>query len=243
MYNFGRYILFLGALFKNRESFGTYVRLTLAECILLGINSIVLVALVSVFMGAVSTLQTAYNLVNPLIPDSVIGLVVRDLTILELAPTITAIIFAGKVGSSIAGNLGTMRITEQIDALEVMGINSVSYLVLPKVLGTLIMYPLLVILAGCLAIGGGYLAADWGGVLSTADYLMGLKQEFNEFSVYFALIKSFVFAFLISSISAYMGYYTKGGALEVGQASTRAVTISCISILLSDFILAQLLLV
>ena len=243
MYNIGRYILFLGALFKNRESFGTYVRLTLEECILVGINSIVLVSLVSVFMGAVSTLQTAYNLVNPLIPDSVIGLVVRDLTILELAPTITAIIFAGKVGSSIAGNLGTMRITEQIDALEVMGINSVSYLVLPKILGTLIMYPLLVILAGCLAIGGGYLAADWGGVLSTADYFIGLKQEFNEFSVYFALIKSFVFAFLVSSISAYMGYYTKGGALEVGQASTRAVTISCISILLSDFILAQLLLV
>lgn len=243
MYSIGRYILFLGALFKNRESFKTYVNLILDECILLGINSIVLVALVSVFMGAVSTLQTAFNLVNPLIPKSVVGLVVRDLTILELAPTITAIIFAGKVGSSIAGNLGTMRITEQIDALEVMGINSVSYLVLPKIIGTLIMYPLLVILAGSLAIGGGYLAAEFGGVLPTADYLVGLKQEFNEFSVQFALIKSFVFAFLISSISAYMGFYTKGGALEVGQASTRAVTVSCISILLSDFILAQLLLI
>lgn len=210
---------------------------------LVGINSIVLVGLVSLFIGAVSTLQTAYNLINPLIPDSVIGLVVRDLTILELAPTITAIIFAGKVGSSIAGNLGTMRITEQIDALEVMGINSASYLVLPKIVGTLIMYPLLVILAGVLAIFGGFLAAKFGGVVSTADYFMGLKMDFNEFTVSFALIKSFVFGFLVSSISSYMGFFTKGGALEVGQASTRAVTVSCIAILFSDFILAQLLLV
>ena len=243
MQKLGKYILFLGALFKNRESFKTYVKLTLDECILVGINSIVLVSIVSIFMGAVSTLQTAYNLVNPLIPDNVIGLVVRDLTILELAPTITGIIFAGKVGSSIAGNIGTMLITEQVDALEVMGINLVSYLVLPKVVATLIMYPFLVILAGTLAISGGFLAAKFGGVLSTGDYLTGLRLEFNEFSVYFALIKSVVFAFLVSTISAYMGYYTQGGALEVGQSSARAVTVSCIAILFSDFVLAQLLLV
>ncbi|MGW8123483.1 MlaE family ABC transporter permease [Roseivirga echinicomitans] len=243
MKSLGRYLLFISSLFKNRESFRTYVKLTLDECMLVGINSIVLVALVSLFIGAVSTLQTAYNLVNPLIPDSVIGLVVRDLTILELAPTITAIIFAGKVGSSIAGNIGTMRITEQIDALEVMGINSASYLVLPKIVATLIMYPLLVILAGVLAISGGYLAAKFGGVVTTADYFMGLKMDFNEFTVTFALIKSVVFGFLVSSISSYMGFFTKGGALEVGQASTRAVTVSCIAILFSDFILAQLLLV
>ncbi|WP_339606211.1 ABC transporter permease [uncultured Roseivirga sp.] len=243
MKNLGRYLIFINSLFKNRESFKTYVKLTFEECMLVGINSIVLVGLVSLFIGAVSTLQTAYNLVNPLIPDSVVGLVVRDLTILELAPTITAIIFAGKVGSSIAGNLGTMRITEQIDALEVMGINSASYLVLPKIVGTLIMYPLLVILAGVLAIFGGYLAAKFGGVVSTADYFMGLKMDFNQFTVSFALIKSVVFGFLVSSISSYMGFFTKGGALEVGQASTRAVTVSCIAILFSDFILAQLLLV
>lgn len=219
------------------------MRLILDECIYIGINSIILVSIVSVFMGAVSTVQTAYNLLSPLIPDSVIGLVVRDLTILELAPTITAIIFAGKVGSSIAGNLGTMRITEQIDALEVMGINSISYLVLPKIVATLFMYPFLVILAGALAIGGGYLAAELAGVLSPSDYFIGLKTTFNEFSVTFALIKSVVFGFLVASISAFMGYYTTGGALEVGQSSTRAVTVSCIAILLSDFILAQILLV
>ncbi|WP_323756671.1 ABC transporter permease [Roseivirga sp.] len=243
MKSLGKYLLFISSLFKNRESFKTYVKLTFEECMLVGINSIVLVGLVSLFIGAVSTLQTAFNLVNPLIPDSVVGLVVRDLTILELAPTITAIIFAGKVGSSIAGNLGTMRITEQIDALEVMGINSASYLVLPKIVGTLIMYPLLVILAGVLAILGGFLAAKFGGVVSTADYFTGLKMDFNQFTVSFALIKSVVFGFLVSSISSYMGFFTKGGALEVGQASTRAVTVSCIAILFSDFILAQLLLV
>ncbi len=243
MSRLGQYILFLGALFKNRESFKTYFRLTLDECVYVGINSIVIVSIVSIFMGAVSTVQTAYNLVSPFIPQSVIGLVVRDLTILELAPTITAIVFAGKVGSSIAGNLGTMRITEQIDALEVMGINSVSYLVLPKIVATVFMYPFLVILAGTLAISGGYLAAELAGALNPTDYLAGLKTSFNEFSVFFALIKSVVFGFLISSISAFMGFYTRGGALEVGQSSTRAVTVSCIAILFSDFILAQLLLV
>jgi phospholipid/cholesterol/gamma-HCH transport system permease protein len=243
MSKFGQYLIFIGILFKNRERFRTYVRLTIDECVLIGLNSIVLVSIVSIFMGAVSTVQTAFNLVNPIIPKNVIGLVVRDLTILELAPTITAIIFAGKVGSSIAGNLGTMRITEQIDALEVMGINSASYLVLPKILATLIMYPLLVILAGVLAIGGGYLAARFGDALPVTDYLNGLRLNFNQFGVVFALIKSLVFGFLVSSVSAFMGYYTKGGALEVGQASTRAVTVSCIAILCSDFILAQLLLV
>jgi phospholipid/cholesterol/gamma-HCH transport system permease protein len=243
MSKLGKYLIFIGILFKNRETFRTYVRLTLDECILIGINSIVLVSIVSVFMGAVSTVQTAFNLVNPIIPKNVIGLVVRDLTILELAPTITAIIFAGKVGSSIAGNIGTMRITEQIDALEVMGINSASYLVLPKIVATLIMYPLLVILAGVLAISGGYLAARFGQVLPVTDYLNGLRLNFNQFGVIFALIKSVVFGFLISSVSAFMGYYTKGGALEVGQASTQAVTVSCIAILCSDFILAQLLLI
>ncbi len=153
-----------------------------------------------------------------------------------------AIVFAGKIGSSIAGNLGTMRITEQIDALEVMGINSVSYLVLPKILASVITYPILVIFAAFLGITGGYLAAEFTTVVSPADFVQGLKTTFNPFIVSFALIKSVVFAFAISSISSYMGYYTKGGALEVGQASTKAVTISCIAILLSDFILAKLLL-
>ena len=242
MRSIGQYILFLGALFRNPESFRTYVKLVFDECIYVGWNSVLLVTITSLFIGAVTTLQTAYNIVSPLIPDSVIGLIVRETTISELAPTITAIVFAGKVGSSIAGNLGTMRITEQIDALEVMGINPVSYLVLPKILACVIMYPLLVILAAFLGVSGGYLAAEFTTVVAPADYVLGLKTLFNPFIVSFALIKSLVFAFSIASISAYMGFYTKGGALEVGQASTKAVTISCIAILLGDFVLAKLLL-
>ncbi len=238
----GKYFIFLGKLFVNRETFGTYFKLIIDECVAIGINSIFLVSLVSFFMGAVTTIQTAYNLVSPLIPDYVISLVVRDMTILELAPTIIGVIYAGKVGSSMASGLGTMRISEQIDALEVMGINSTSYLVLPKILGSLLMYPLLVILAGLLSIVGGYLAGEFTGVITPTEYIYGIRFEFNEYMVTFALIKSFVFAFLVASISSFKGYYTTGGAVEVGKASTAAVTQSVIAILTADYLLAQLLL-
>ena len=238
----GKYFLFLGKLLVNRESFGTYVKLVIDECMAIGINSIFLVSLVSFFMGAVTTIQTAYNLVSPLIPDYVISLVVRDMTILELAPTIIGVIYAGKVGSSMARGLGTMRISEQIDALEVMGINSTSYLVLPKLLGSLFMYPLLVILAGLLSIVGGYLAGQLTGVITPTEYVYGIRFEFNPYMVTFAMIKSFVFAFLVATISSFKGYYTTGGAVEVGKASTSAVTQSVIAILTADYLLAQLLL-
>lgn len=234
--------MFLGSLFVKRESFKTYVNLIFDEAVIIGVNSIVIVVIVSSFMGAVTAVQTAYNLVSPLIARYVISLIVRDMTILELAPTITAIVFAGKVGSNIAGGLGTMRITEQIDALEVMGINSVSYLVLPKVIATLLVYPMLVIISGFLSIFGGYVASLLTGILTESEYIYGIRAEFNEFSVTFALIKSVVFAFLVSSISSYKGYYTQGGALEVGKASTSAVTNSVIAILTADYLLAQLLL-
>ena len=212
------------------------------ECVNIGINSIFLVSLVSFFIGAVTTIQTAYNLISPLIPNYVISLVVRDMTILELSPTIIAIIFAGKVGSSIASGLGTMRISEQIDALEVRGINSSSYLVLPKIIASLLMYPMLVILSGLLSLVGGYLAGTLTGEITEFEYIYGIRFEFNEYTVTFALIKSVVFAFLVSSISSFKGFYTSGGALQVGQASTSAVTQSVIAILLADYLLAQLLL-
>ena len=241
MKSIGKYFLFLQSLLVNRETFRTYLHLVFDECIKVGINSIVLIAIVSIFMGAVTTIQTAYNLVSPLIPNYVIGLVVRDMVLLELAPTIIGIIFAGKVGSSIAGELGTMRITEQIDALEVMGINSSSYLVLPKIIATLFMFPMLVIISAFLSLWGGYIAADFTGVISTQDYIIGIQDHLNEFMVFFAMIKAFVFAFLIASISAYKGYFTTGGALEVGKASTSGVTNSVIAILCADYLLAQLL--
>ena len=240
--SFGRYLILMGSLFVHREKFRTYVALTIDECIIVGVNSIVIVVIVSTFMGAVTAVQTAYNLISPLIADYIIALIVRDMTVLELAPTVTAIVFAGKVGSSIASGLGTMRITEQIDAIEVMGVNAASYLVLPKILATVIMYPLLVIIAMFLAIYGGYAVGILTGIITGTDYIYGIRAEFNPFTIKFALIKSVVFAFLVASISAYKGFYTRGGALEVGQASTSAVTNSCIAILLADYLLAELLL-
>ncbi len=242
MKNFGKYIIFISSLFQRRESFKTYFKLSINECIKIGYESLFIVAIVSIFMGAVTTLQTAFNLVGPLIPDYVISLVVRDMTLLELSPTIIAIVFAGKVGSNIAGELGTMRITEQIDALEVMGINSSSYLVLPKIIASILMYPILVVMSAFLAILGGYIAGTISEVIAGTEYIYGLRYEFNPFNIPFALIKSYVFAFLVASISSFQGYYTEGGALEVGKSSTQAVTKSCIAILIADYVLAQILL-
>lgn len=235
-------MMFLGTLLVRRETFATYYKLVIEECMQIGVKSIWLFVLVSTFMGAVTTVQTAYNLVTPLVPRYVISQVVREMTVLELAPTIMAIIFAGKIGSSMAGGLGTMRITEQIDALEVMGINSSSYLVLPKIIASMIMYPMLVIFAGVCSIVGGYLVGVFTGILTPTEYILGIRSVFNDYTITFALIKSFVFAFLISSISSFKGYYTQGGALEVGIASTEAVTSSVIAVLLADYFLANLLL-
>lgn len=238
----GDYFIFLGTLFRNREKMSVYLRLIIDECMSIGVGSIFIVALVNTFIGAVTCVQTAYNLTNPFVPKNIIALIVRDSSILELAPTLSCIVLAGKVGSNIAGELGTMRISEQIDALEVMGINSSSYLILPKVVASVLMFPLLVIMAAFLSILGGYIAGTLAGVISPEEYVSGLRFEYKPFGVAFALIKTFVFAFLVSTISAYQGYTVKGGALEVGTASTSAVTNSCIAIVAADFVLTQVLL-
>lgn len=238
----GDYFIFLGTLFRNREKMGVYLRLIIDECMSIGVGSIFIVALVNTFIGAVTCVQTAYNLTNPFVPKNIIALIVRDSSILELAPTLSCIVLAGKVGSNIAGELGTMRISEQIDALEVMGINSSSYLILPKVVASVLMFPLLVIMAAFLSVLGGYIAGTLAGVISPEEYVSGLRFEYKPFGVAFALIKTFVFAFLVSTISAYQGYNVKGGALEVGTASTSAVTNSCIAIVAADFVLTQVLL-
>lgn len=236
----GKYFIFLSRMVTNRERFKVYPRLVIDECLLIGIDSIFIVSIVSLFIGAVSCLQTAANLVSPLVPMYIVGTVVRDMEVLELAPTITCVVLAGKVGSSIAGNLGTMRITEQIDAIEVIGINSASYLVLPKIIASLLMIPLLVVLSGFLGLWGGYMAGEITGSVTGQEYIYGIRNAFNPHNVTLALVKSIVFAFLISSISAYQGYFTKGGALEVGKSSTNAVTNSCIAVLIADYLLAQL---
>jgi phospholipid/cholesterol/gamma-HCH transport system permease protein len=238
----GKYFLFLFKLVHHMERFSVYVSRVFDEGVKLGTSSIVIVTIVSTFIGMVTCVQTAFNLVSPIIADSVIATIVRDMTILELAPTILSVVLAGKVGSNIAGELGAMRISEQIDALEVMGINSASYLVLPKIIAALITFPALVIIAAFLGITGGMAAGVLANVVSVQDYQQGLLSGFNPYNITFAMTKAFVFAFLITSISAYKGYYTHGGALEVGKSSTAAVTNSCIAVLFADYILADIML-
>lgn len=238
--NWGKYFLFLSSTVRNREPFRVYPSLILDEMVKIGTNSLVIVAIVSTFIGMVTCLQTADNLVSPLVPMSVIGTICRDMTLLELAPTFTCVVLAGKVGSNLAGEIGSMRITEQIDAIDVMGINSSSYLILPKIIAACIMIPALCILAAFLSLMGGYLIGEITGVITPTDFVSGIRNGFRPFNVFFALTKSFVFAFLISTISSYKGYFTFGGALEIGQASTMAVTNSVIGILIADLILAKI---
>jgi phospholipid/cholesterol/gamma-HCH transport system permease protein len=208
----------------------------------IGVGSLGIISIISIFLGMVTTVQTAFQLVSDLIPKSIIGAIVRDSSILELSPTISAIVLAGKVGSSISSQIGTMRVTEQIDALEIMGINSPGYLILPKIVGAVIMIPLLVIVSIALCIVGGYIAGTLSGAVTPNDFILGLTEGFIPFTLTVSMVKSVIFAFIITSVSAYQGFYTSGGALEVGISSTRAVVVSCISILFTDYLVAQLLL-
>lgn len=238
----GKYILLLKATFRKPEKWNIYRREIFHEMTSIGVGSLGIIAIISVFLGAVTTVQTAFQLVSDLIPKSVIGAIVRDSSILELSPTISAIVLAGKVGSSVASQIGTMRVTEQIDALEIMGINSPGYLILPKIIGAVTTIPLLVIISIGLSIFGGYLAGVASGAVTAQDFINGLTSDFIPFTFTVSMVKSVAFAFIITSVSAYQGFYTSGGALEVGISSTRAVVVSCISILFADYLIAQLLL-
>src|SRR5678815_279508 len=238
----GRFMLMIKGMFSKPENFKMYWKELMHQCSEIGIGSLGIVVIISVFMGAVSTVQTAYQLVSPLLSKSIIAQIVRDTVILEFAPTLVCIVLAGVVGSKIASELGNMRVSEQIDALEIMGINSKTYLVLPKIIAALVVIPMLVIIAGVLGIWGGRLAGTMTGIVPPATFDQGLLEAFEPFKVIFALYKAYTFAFIISSISAFFGYYVKGGALEIGRASTRAVVISCILILFADYVLAALLL-
>ena len=219
-----------------------YYKQTIREVESLGINSIGIVIIISIFMGAVVTLQTRYNLENPLIPLYLIGLTARDTMLLEFSSTIVGLILAGKVGSNIASEIGHMRITEQIDALEVMGVNSACYLILPKVIAAVIFNPLLTMLSMFVGVFGGWLASVTTGALSSADYVYGIQYWFVPFYVTYSLIKTVIFAIIITTVPAYFGYHVKGGALEVGHSSTKGVVASSVLILLFNVILTQLLL-
>ena len=239
---FGRYVLLFKKVFSRPEKPSVYYRQTVQELVFLGLSSVGIVSIVSFFMGAAITLQTAYNTENPIYPTYLIGLGCRDSIILEFSSTISALILAGKVGSNIASEIGTMRVTEQIDALEMMGVNSASYLILPKIIATLIFNPILTLISISVGILGGFMAGTSAGVITPENFIYGIQYAFIPYYIVYTEIKTLVFAFIITSVSSFQGYYVDGGSIEVGRASTKAVVYSSVLILLFNVILTQLLL-
>ncbi len=239
---FGRYILVMLQVFRKPDRFKVYRKQLVVEINSLGVESLGIVAVISIFMGAVVAIQTAYNIDNPLIPKMMVGFTVRQSVILEFSPTIMSLILAGKVGSRIASEIGTMRVTEQIDALEIMGINPANYLIFPKISAAVIFNPVIIILSMGFGLFGGYIIAAVTDLYTIQDYISGLRGWFDGFTIIYALIKTIVFAFLITSIAGFEGFAVKGGAVQVGAASTRAVVWSSIMIILFNLILTQLLL-
>jgi phospholipid/cholesterol/gamma-HCH transport system permease protein len=239
---FGLYIMLLKKIFSRPEKMSIYYTQTMRELVSIGVMSVGIIAIISFFMGAAVALQTAYNTENPMYPKYLIGLGTRDSMILEFSSSVAALILAGKVGSSIASEIGTMRVTEQIDALEIMGVNSASFLILPKVIAAMLFMPILTLLAICVGIGGGYLACTQLGGITSEDFIYGVQYGFIPFYVTYSCVKTLFFAFIITTVSGYQGYYVSGGSLEVGRASTKAVVFSCLLILLFNVILTQLLL-
>lgn len=238
----GRYMILMGRVFAPPEKKRMYYRQTLKEIEFLGINSMGIVAIISVFIGAVITIQTAYNTESPLYPSYLLGLAVRDILLLEFSSTIVALILSGKIGSNIASELGTMRVTEQIDALEIMGVNSASYLIMPKIVAAVFFLPFLTIMSIFIGLFGGWLGGVVTGVVSSHDYIYGIQYAFIPYYVTYTLIKAAIFGFIITSVSSYRGYYAYGGALQVGKNSTRAVVESSIIVLIFNYVLTQLLL-
>lgn len=241
-YHIGKYTLLIAKSFSRPEKGSVFRHQLFLEMETLGIGSLGIVAIISVFMGAVITIQSAFGFESPWIPLYAVGVATRDSIILEFSPTIVSLILAGKVGSSIASEIGTMRVTEQIDALEIMGINSKNHLILPKLVACVLVNPLLIIISMFLAVGGGYIAGVVTKAVTAHEYVYGIQYQFKPYNVTYALIKTVVFAFIITSVSAYHGYYTSGGALEVGKSSTRAVVYSSLIILLFNVLITQLLL-
>ncbi len=238
----GKYFLMLKEVFKKPQKSRVFKDALFKEIEELGVKSLGIVAFISFFIGGVIAMQTALNLNNPMIPKSLVGFAAKRSIILEFAPTFCSIILAGKVGSYITSSIGTMRVTEQIDALEVMGINSLNYLVLPKIISTVIFYPFLIILGMFLGIFGGWVAGNLSGLFAGVDYIKGIQTDFTPFLIQYALIKTVIFAFLIATVPSYHGFYVKGGSLEVGKASTKAVVWTIVLIVIANYFLTQMLL-
>ncbi|MDB4588867.1 MAG: ABC transporter permease [Flavobacteriaceae bacterium] len=241
LHNIGAYFLMIAEMFRKPTKWSVMKQLILKDIEDLIIGSLGIVAFISFFVGGVITIQTALNIDNPLIPRYLVGFATRQSIILEFAPTFISVIMAGKVGSFITSSIGTMRVTEQIDALEVMGINSVNYLVFPKTVA-LLLYPFVISIAMFLGIIGGMAACVFGGYSTFEDYVTGVQMDFMPFHMVYAFIKTLVFAFLLATIPSFHGYYMKGGALEVGKASTTAFVWTSVAIILLNYILTQMLL-
>lgn len=238
----GKYILLMKRVFVLPDRWKMFFRQFPKELEKLGLQSLPIVIIISVFIGAIMTIQTKLNTTNPLLPTYSTGLVTRDTLLLEFSSTIMCLILAGKVGSNIASEIGTMRITEQIDALEIMGVNSANYLILPKITAFVVMMPFLVIFSMALGLVGGYFVGVFTNIITTADYLMGIQYAFIPYYVFYSIVKSLAFAFIISSVAAFYGYYSYGGALDVGKSSTNAVVNGSILILFFNLLITNLML-
>ncbi len=234
--------MMLGQVFKRPQKFKIFWSQIMREIDELGLKSLGIIMFISFFIGGVIALQTALNIESPFIPKYLIGFATKRSVILEFAPTFCSIILAGKVGSYITSSIGTMRVTEQIDALEVMGINSLNHLVLPKIIATVLFYPFLITLAMFLGIFGGYVAGVTSGIFSYVDFIYGVQSDFNPFLIQYALLKTLVFAFIIATVPSYHGYYVKGGSIAVGKASTQSVVWTIILIVIANYFLTQMLL-
>ncbi|EIJ38938.1 ABC-type transport system involved in resistance to organic solvents, permease component [Galbibacter orientalis DSM 19592] len=239
--NIGRYFIMLKEVFSRPTKWNILKRLIYKEIDDLIYGSLGIIIFISFFIGGVVAIQTALNIDNPLIPKYLIGFTTRQSVILEFAPTFTSIIMAGKVGSYITSSIGTMRVTEQIDALEVMGVNSLNYLVFPKIIA-LLLYPFVIAIAMYMGILGGWMAVVFGGYSTSAEFIRGLQVDFDTFHVVYAFIKTIVFAFILATIPSFYGYYMKGGALEVGKASTSSFVWTSVAIIIANYLLTQMLL-
>lgn len=238
----GEYFILMGRVFRRPDRWGMFFRQYMKEVEKQGLQSLPIVIIISIFIGAILTIQAKINTENPLLPTYTTGLLTRETLLLEFSSTILCLILAGKVGSNIASEIGTMRITEQIDAMEIMGVNSANYLIAPKVIAFITMMPFLVIISIAIGLVGGWGVGAFTDIITVADYVTGIQYAFNPYYVTYGLIKSVVFAFIITTLSSYYGYNARGGALEVGIASTNAVVNSNILILFSDLILTKVLL-
>jgi phospholipid/cholesterol/gamma-HCH transport system permease protein len=242
MHKFGQYVILMLRTLTVPERWNVFFKQTIKEIYKLGVDSLWIVIFISTFIGAVITIQVSLNIQSPLIPDFTVGYIAREVILLEFSSTIMCLILAGKVGSNIASELGTMRVTEQIDALEIMGVNSANYLILPKIVAFVAFIPVLVIISMVSGIIGGYIIASFSGIITIAKYEYGLRYWFVSFYIGYSIVKSMIFAFIISSVASYFGYHVKGGALQVGKASTDSAVMSSVLILTFDLILTQLML-